>query len=124
MAADATRARLAAVLAADDVVGVLARETGARLVNVSQSGCLLESGFYLEPGTTGTLEVAVDGEFFGDAVRVTRAERLQGVSAAWRIGIEFLWTTHPGSRSLRRMVGRLRQDIAQQGVAVAFSTVS
>ena len=124
MASEATRARIAAVLHADDVVGVLARETRACLVNVSQSGCLLESSFYLEPGTTGTLAVTVDGTVYGDAVRVTRAERVQGASAAWHVGIEFLWTTHPGSRSLRRMVGRLRREIAQQSVSVAFSTVS
>ena len=118
-----TRGTLAKVLASEDAMGVLARETRARLVNVSVSGCLLESAVGLEPGTTGTLEVVVGGETYGDAVRVTRAQRLEGSSAAWHLGIEFLWTTRPGSRSLRRMVGQLRSQMAQQAVAVAFSTV-
>jgi len=118
-----TRATLAAVLASDDAMGVLARETGARVVNVSVSGCLLESSLGLAPGTTGTLEVVVGGETYGDAVRVTRAQRLEGSSRAWHLGIEFLWTSHPGSRSLRRMVGHLRGELAQQAVMAAFSTV-
>jgi len=34
------------------------------------------------------------------------------------VGAEFLWTTHPGSRSLRRMVSRLRKEVAQQALEV------
>jgi hypothetical protein len=118
-----TRRALAAVLASEDAMGVLARETRARLVNVSASGCLLESACGLAPGTTGTLEIVVRGETYGDAVRVTRAQRLAGSSGAWHLGIEFLWTSHPSSRSLRRMAGQLRGELAQQAVMVAFSTV-
>src|SRR5260221_4742402 len=114
-------ARLDAVLAADDAIGVLARETRARLVNVSVSGCLLESAACLEPGTTGMLKVVVGGGAYDDAVRVTRARQVRGAGGTWQIGVEFLWTTHPGSWSLRRMVSKLRRDIAQQEVAVAFS---
>jgi len=117
-----TRARLEAVLGADDVMSVLARETRARLLNVSASGCLLECIEYLEPGTTGTLKVVVGGGAYDDAVRVTRALQVRG-AGVWQVGVEFLWTSHPGSWSLRRMVSRLRREIAQQDVAVAFSTV-
>jgi hypothetical protein len=120
---EVTDARLAAVLAADDAIGVLARETRARLLNVSVSGCLLEAAAFLEPGTKGMLKVVVGAEVYDDAVRVTRARQIEGASGTWQIGVEFLWTTHPGSWSLRRMVSRLRQDIAQQEVAVAFSIV-
>ena len=116
-------ARLDAVLAADDVMGVLARETRARLLNVSVSGCLLESAAFLEPGTTGMLKVVVGGGAYDDAVRVTRARQVSGGSGTWQIGVEFLWTTHPGSWSLRRMASRLRREIAQQEVSVAFSIV-
>jgi len=119
---NSTRARLEAVLAADDAMSVLARETKARLLNVSASGCLLECGVYLEPGTTGTLKVVVGGDAYDDAVCVTRALQVRG-AGVWQVGVEFLWTNHPGSWSLRRMVSRLRREIAQQDVAVAFSTV-
>ncbi len=117
-----TRARLEAVLGADDVMSVLARETCARLLNVSSSGCLLECGEYLAPGTTGTLKVVVGRGAYDDAVRITRALQVRG-AGVWQVGVEFLWTSHPGSWSLRRMVSRLRREIAQQDVAVAFSTV-
>jgi hypothetical protein len=114
------RTRLEAMLAADDVIGVLARETAARLVNVSESGCLLESEAYLEPGTTGTLRVAVSGDAYSDVVRVTRAQQVRGARSAWQVGVEFLWTSRPGSWSLRGMVSRLRREIAQQEIAVSF----
>jgi hypothetical protein len=123
MAADPVRARLEAVLAADDAMGVLARETRARLVNVSTSGCLLESEAFLEPGTTGTLRVTVGRGAYSDAVRVVRAQPLRGARSAWQIGVEFLWTSRPGSWSLRGMVSRLRREIAQQQIAVSFSSV-
>jgi len=117
-----TRARLEAVLAAEDAMSMLARETRTRLLNVSGSGCLLECAAFLEPGTTGTLKVVVGGDAYDDAVRVTRALQVRG-AGVWQVGVEFLWTNHPGSWSLRRMVSRLRREIAQQDVAVAFSTV-
>jgi hypothetical protein len=121
MRGDVTRARLEAVLGADDVMSVLARETRARLLNVSASGCLLECGEYLEPGTTGTLKVVVGGHAYDDAVWVTRALQVRG-AGVWQMGVEFLWTSHPGSWSLRRMVSRLQRR-SPQDVAVAFSTV-
>ncbi len=111
---------LEAVLGADDVMSVLARETRARLLNVSASGCLLECGEYLEPGTMGTLKVVVGGGAYDEAVRVTRALQVRG-AGVWQVGVEFLWTSQPGSWSLRRMVSRLRREIAQQEVAVALS---
>ena len=106
------------MLAAEDVIGVLTRETRVRLVNISASGCLLETTLRLEPGTVGQLKVVIDGDTFGDAVRVARVQQVHGAGAEWHLGAEFLWTTHPGSRSLRRMVSRLRREIAQQAVDV------
>src|SRR5436190_16694812 len=79
-----TRTRLEAVLAAEDAMSVLARETRARLLNVSASGCLLECGVYLEPGTTGRLKVVVDGGAYDDAVRVTRALQVRG-AGVWQV---------------------------------------
>jgi hypothetical protein len=108
------------LLSSDDVIGILARDTCVRLVNISVSGCLLESGHRLEHGTTGTLEVAIGDESFADAVRVTRVQSVFGGGVAWHIGVEFLWTSHPGSWSLRRMVSRLRKGIAQQVLRASF----
>ena len=111
---------IADVLGSDDVIGIVARDTSVRLVNISVSGCLLESAHRFEHGTTGMLEVAIGDEVFADAVRVTRVQPVFGGGVAWHIGMEFLWTSHPGSWSLRRMVGRFRKGIAQQVLRAGF----
>lgn len=110
------------VLGAEDAVGVLTREVKVRLVNISASGCLVESGSRLEPGTAGRLQVVVDGETYGDDVRIARAQQRQGASGAWQIGAEFLWTSQPGPESLRRVVSRLRQVLARQVVEIELTT--
>ncbi len=82
---------LARLLASDDVIGILTRETDVRLVNISVSGCLLESAVRLEPGTTGCLTVVIDGRACEDTVRVTRVVPVYAGGSRWRVGVEFLW---------------------------------
>jgi hypothetical protein len=110
------------VLSADDLVGVLTREVRVRLVNISGSGCLVESTTRLEPGTAGDLRIRIGGELYADDVRITRVQQMQGAGSTWHVGAEFLWTTQPGTRSLRRVVARLRQVLAQQTVDIEFSS--
>jgi hypothetical protein len=97
------------VLGADDVIGVLTREVRVRLVNISASGCLVESGSRLEIGMAGALRVTVGGDIYTDDVRIARVMQRQGASGTWQIGAEFLWTSPPGPQSLRRVVSRLRR---------------
>jgi hypothetical protein len=110
------------VLSADDLVGVLTREVRVRLVNISGSGCLVESTTRLEPGTAGDLRIRIGGDLYADDVRITRVQQMQGAGSTWHVGAEFLWTTQPGTRSLRRVVARLRQVLAQQTVDIEFSS--
>jgi fatty acid-binding protein DegV len=110
------------VLSADDLVGVLTREVRVRLVNISASGCLVESTTRLEPGTAGDLRIRIGGELYADDVRITRVQQMQGAGSTWHVGAEFLWTTQPATRSLRRVVARLRQVLAQQIVDIEFSS--
>ena len=110
------------VLSADDCVGVITREVRVRLVNISTSGCLIESSSRLEPGTAGDLRIRVGCDIYADDVRIARVQQVQGAGGTWHVGAEFLWTTQPGTRSLRRVVSRLRQALTQQTVAVEFST--
>ena len=110
------------VLAADDCVGVLTREVRVRLVNISASGCLIESSSRLELGTAGDLRIRVGGDRTPTDVRIARVQQVQGAGSTWHVGAEFLWTTQPGTRSLRRVVGRLRQVLAQQPVDIEFSS--
>jgi hypothetical protein len=109
------------VLAADDALGVLTRDLRVRLLNISTSGCLVESTAPIEAGTTGRLTIRVSGEMYADAVRVTRAQRVEGAGSTWHVGAEFLWTSQPGLRSLRRVVSRLRQVLRQPDVELEFS---
>lgn len=109
------------VLAADDLVGVLTREVRVRLVNISASGCLMESGARLEAGATGALTVRVGEVMYADDVRVARVQQIEGAGSTWHVGAEFLWTSPPGPRSLRRVVGRLRRVLTQQVVEVQFA---
>ena len=113
--------RLALVLGADDLAGVLTREVRVRLVNISGSGCLVETSAQVEPGTTGVLKVEIDGEQYADDIRVARLQRVHGSSATWHVGVEFLWTTYPGSWSLRRVVNRLQREVAQH-VMIEFGS--
>ncbi len=114
-------AALTEVLGSDDVIGIVARDTRVRVANISVCGCLLESAHRFERGTTGVLEVAVGDEVFADVVRVARVQAVFGATAAWHIGLEFLWTSHPGSRSLRRMVSGMGRDVAQQVLNAEFA---
>jgi hypothetical protein len=110
------------VLEADDFVGVITREVRVRLVDISSSGCLIESSLRLEPGTAGDLRICVGGETYADDVRIARVQQVQGAGSTWRVGAEFLWTTQPGTRSLRRVVGRLRQELTLSAADIEFSS--
>jgi hypothetical protein len=95
---------LDAILKSNDLVAVLGREISVRLVNISVSGCLLESPNRLEKGTTGSLRVFYEGFEYGDDVRIIRCRTSEGSGAVYYIGAEFIWTTSPHERSLRRIV--------------------
>jgi hypothetical protein len=91
-------------------------------VNISASGCLVESSARLEAGTTGLLQARIEGGLFADDVRIARVQQVQGAGSTWHLGAEFLWTTQPGTRSLRRVVARLRQMLSRQPIEVGFVT--
>lgn len=112
--------RLQGIPNGDGVMGVLARDVGVRLLNVSASGCLVESRVRLEAGTAGTLRIHVDVDEYCDDVLVTRCHEVQGAGATFHVGVEFLWTTPPGNRSLRRVATRLQQFAAHGAVKLEF----
>jgi hypothetical protein len=106
---------LDAILEANDLVAVLGREVSVRVVDISGSGCLLESGCRLENGTTGSLRVLVDGVEFADDIRVMRCRPSEGSSSLYFLGAEFLWTTSPHERSLRRILASLQAGAVKAG---------
>jgi hypothetical protein len=102
----------AAVLAAPEAVGVLTRNLPVRMRNVSASGCLLESASTIEEGTVARLRIRIAEREFRDDVRVIRCRRVEGAGSTHHVGVEFVWTTQPGARSLR---WRLRTFAARAG---------
>jgi PilZ domain-containing protein len=95
---------LDAILRAHDVVAVLGRDVAVRLVDISNSGCLIQSETRLAEGTTGTLRLSYDGVDYVDDVRIVRCQAPTVGDNWFRLGAQFLWTTHPSERSLRRVI--------------------
>jgi hypothetical protein len=88
---------------------VLIRDIPVCLLDVSLSGCLLESRTRLQTPVAGQLRVNVNGETRVDDVRLSRCVFVEGSGVVYRAGAEFLWTALPGERSVRTAV-RLFQD--------------
>jgi c-di-GMP-binding flagellar brake protein YcgR len=96
------------ILQANDLVAVLGREVSVRLLDISASGCLLESASALLLGTTGSLLLKFDGKEYVDDVRIIRCRQCEGSNGAYLVGAEFLWTNAPHDRSLRRVLSQLQ----------------
>ncbi len=99
--------RLDHVLRANDLVAVLGRDVSVRLLDISASGCLLETSNRLEVGTTGTIRIVYGGLEYADDIRVMRCQAFDGSGGVYHVGAEFLWTSRPPDQSLRRVVATL-----------------
>jgi pilus assembly protein Flp/PilA len=103
---------------ANEVLGVLARSIPARLVEISRSGCLLESRHRVDAGTIGELRLTVGGELLRDDVRVTRCVLVEGSAANYLVGAEFVQTRRPGESSIRRAVSAVLRNVVEHQRAV------
>jgi pilus assembly protein Flp/PilA len=93
----------------DGICGVLARTVPSRVIDVSRSGCLIESDYYVADGTVGELRIQLQDQLLFDDVRVTRCVRVEGSGARYLVGVEFLQTRRPDAQSIRRaLAGMLR----------------
>lgn len=91
---------LAGALSTTDFA-VLVRDVQVNLVNLSSSGCLVESSFPFDVGTIASLALTLDGVRLRDDVQVVRCHRIEGAGSAYHVGMRFLWTTLPDALSLR-----------------------
>jgi hypothetical protein len=87
-----------------ELTGVLARHIPTRLVEVSRSGCLVESGQRIEEGTVGALLLEVKGQTFSEDVRATRCVVVAGMGSRYLVGMEFLNTGRTDGASIRRVM--------------------
>ena len=100
--------QLDAILQSNDLVAVLGRDVTVRLLNVSNSGCLLQSETRMAEGTVGTLRLSFEGAEYADDVRIMRCQPPTAGDNWFKLGVQFLWTSHPNERSLRRLIAVLQ----------------
>jgi hypothetical protein len=99
-----------------ELLGVLKRDLQVRLLNISGSGCLLESQRRVAAGTIGTLRLLVGGDEYSDDVRIVRCQAVEGGSIYY-VGAEFVWTAPLHPRSLRRAVNRGGRELGAEAMA-------
>lgn len=86
----------------DNELAVVTRELELRVLDVSVSGCLVETNRPMDVGTLATLRVTIDDRSYSDDVHIVRCHRIAGAST-FHVGAKFLWTSPPHRHSLRRM---------------------
>ena len=84
------------------MLGIAVDNIEVRLIDVSRSGCLLESSRQVAPGTAGEIRIDFDGRVLIEALRVTRCKRIEGAGPLYRLGAEFIRTRQLDDWSLRR----------------------
>jgi hypothetical protein len=86
-----------------EFAATLTRELPVRIINVSASGCLVESLRRMEVGTMGTLELRLGGQDF----EVVRCEAVQGAPNVYHVAVRLLWTRPRKVGSIRHAVASL-----------------
>jgi hypothetical protein len=95
-----------------ELTGMLGRNVPTRLIDISRTGCLLESRQRVEDGTVGELQLQVQRDVFVDDVRVTRCVLVEGSGSIYRVGAEFVQTRRPGEHSIRRAIAAILRGLA------------
>jgi hypothetical protein len=108
------------ILRSPDLVAVLGREIPVQLINISNSGCLVATTSALPEGVTVSVRLDFGGVEYSDDVRVVRCTRVEG-SSEYHLGMEFLWTTPPGERSMRRVIASVQTVAIGSGREEQFS---
>jgi len=87
-----------------DHAAVLMRDLATRVVDISPSGCLIESRRRLDVGTVGRLRLKFGTDECADDVEVVRCEAVEGGHSLFHVGVRFLWTTPRDVGSIRHAV--------------------
>jgi len=88
------------------ISAVLMREHLMRIVDISRSGCLIESRQRMEVGAVGRLRLRLGHEECSDDVEVVRCDAVGLGQGTYHIGVRFLWTTP-------RQVGTIREAVTR-----------
>ena len=87
-------------------VAALTTDVKVRVLNVSATGCLLETNKALEIGRAATLQITFLGGDFEELVQIVRCQEITGGGAVYHIATAFLTTTPPSIESLRYLIRR------------------
>jgi PilZ domain-containing protein len=82
----------------------LTRELSVRIIDVSASGCLIETNRKFEVGTVGRLRLQFGPGEYDDDIEVVRCQAIHGAGSLYRVGLRFLWTTPRREGSIRQAV--------------------
>ena len=88
----------------------LTRELPVRVIDVSESGCLVETRRRMEVGTMGTLQLKLGGQDCSDDFEVVRCDAVQGVRNLYHVGVRLLWTKPRKAGSIRHAVASLQAE--------------
>jgi hypothetical protein len=87
-------------------LGVLTRDLGVRIINISSSGCLVETFRRMDVGIVAALRVRFGNEEYRDDVQVVRCQAIAGAGSLYHVGMRFLSTSPRNARSIRHAVAR------------------
>jgi len=87
-----------------ELPGTLTRELSVRVIDLSESGCLIETRRRMEVGTFGTLQLRLGVQDCTDDVEVVRCDAVQGVRNVYHVGVRLLWTRPRKAGSIRHAV--------------------
>ena len=87
-----------------DRPATLMRELRARIIDISESGCLMETRRRLEVGTVGLLQLQLGTGEFRDDFEVVRCQAVERERSLYHVGMRFLWTTPRHTGSIRHAV--------------------
>ena len=103
------------LLTGPSVIAVLGRDVVVRLLEISRSGCLLESSHAMPAGTIAALAIEIDGREYMDEVRVSRSQLLAGVGERYQLGVEFLWLRLPREQFAPQLRGNAHRQFDAAG---------
>ena len=96
---------------------VVTREIGVRVIDMSATGCLVESRRSIEVGTIGTLRVRLGSEECYDDVEVVRCEAVEDSPTIYHVGVRLL-------RTKPRQPGSIRHAVAHRATSLAPSELA
>ena len=101
-----------------DRPAVLMREIRARIIDISESGCLMETRRRLEVGTVGTMRLRIGSEEYGDDLEVLRCQAVENAQSLYHVAVHFLWTTARHAGSIRHAVAHHAAELAPSDAIV------